>query len=279
MIFEGFKSDLDTAFKALTPMIIVIIPGVNRFGGSFFVDSIVTGNWSEFVVTDVVTYMDANYRTLPRSAARGIAGHSMGGFGALDIAMRHADTFGSVFAMSAGLVGAQGIEDTQIFDSTAHIKSFIAATDSIKNLSKPAALLALDRANTDFNVGFDIAYGMAFAPLATPPYFEYPYRIIDDTLVRDDVILAKWEAGFGAVHQEIDTFKVNLSSLRAIGIDCGINDEYQWIVRGCSYFNSALTAAGISHSYTTHQGRHSDQIRSRVLDMMLPFFAQHLKGK
>ncbi len=117
---------------------------------------------------------------------------------------------------------------------------------------------------------------MAFAPKETPPFFEYPYTLVDNILVRDDAIWAKWEAGFGNVHHEVQEFSENLSSLRAIGIDCGVNEEYQWIKRGCDYMGAELTAADIEHTYTTHAGKHQDQLRSRILNFMLPFFSEHL---
>ncbi len=66
-------------------MIVVTAPGQHRFGGSFYVNSPVTGNWEDLIVTDIVGYVDTHYRTLAQSASRGIAGYSMGGYGALRI--------------------------------------------------------------------------------------------------------------------------------------------------------------------------------------------------
>ncbi|MFO1388260.1 alpha/beta hydrolase [Cellvibrio sp.] len=278
MINMALPNDLDLAVSSSAPMIIVIISGVNRFGGSFFVNSSVTGNWSDFVAKDVVNYVDTHYRTIPKSSGRGISGHSMGGFGALNIAMRNPDVFGAVFSISPGLVGAKGIEDTQIFDSTSHIKSFITIIDPFKNVNDSAALNALDSYSQSFDIGFDIAYGMAFAPAKTPPYFEYPYKLVNSSLVRDDVIMAKWEAGFGNIHNEVAEFSANLGSLKAIGLDCGLNDEYQWILRGCDYYNTELKAAGINLAYTTHSGMHQDKIRQRIIDVMLPFFSKNLNN-
>lgn len=73
---------------------------------------------------DLVTYVDANYRTLPNAGARGIAGFSMGGFGAIDLAMRHPDVFGAVYALSAGLMAPNGLETTQMFDDDADVADF-----------------------------------------------------------------------------------------------------------------------------------------------------------
>lgn len=273
MLGVSIPGDMNTAYTSLQPSIIVVIHGVNRFAGSFFVDSAVTGKWSDFILKDVVGYMDSNYRTLPHSRSRGIAGHSMGGFGAMNLAMRHPEVFGSVFSLSPGLMGGNGLQELQIFDTEAHIKAFIAAAAPIKNLGAADALTALSGLH-DFY--FDIAYGMAFAPSLTPPYFEYPYTLVNNSLVRDETIWAKWEAGFGAVHSEVQEFSGNFALLNGIGIDCGVKDEYEWIVRGCAYFDAELTAAGLTHTYTTHNGKHQDELRSRVLTQMLPFFSQHL---
>ncbi len=272
MLNVSIPGDFNAAFNTLSPAIVVVVDGFNRFAGSFYVNSSTTGNWADFVAKDVVDYVDAHYRTIPHSRARGIGGHSMGGFGALDLAMRNPDIFGAVFALAPGLVGSVGLADTQLFNNQTHIKSFLASIKAA-SLQEPAAALTSLLQNPEY---FDIAYGMAFAPKATPPFFEYPYTLVDNVLVRDDAIWAKWESGFGAVHTEVDEFKQNLLALNAIGIDCGVNDEYQWIKRGCDYFDAELTAAEIEHVYTTHTGRHQDVLRSRVLSFMLPFFSEHL---
>lgn len=272
MLGVAIPGDLEQANAALNPAIVVIVDGRNAFDGSFYVNSPVTGNWGDYVSKDVVDYIDAHYRSIPNRRARGVAGHSMGGFGALDLAMRHPEVFGSVFAMAPGLVGAKGIVDTQMFDSYTHISNFLASLALVNKSDSVLALNALHQ-NPD---QFDIAYGMAFAPSLTPPYFEYPYSLDNTKLVSDAQVLAKWESGFGAIHSEVAEFATNLESLNGIGIDCGLNDEYAWIPRGCSYYDAELAAANITHSYTTHSGSHQNRLRERILQVMLPFFSQHL---
>jgi pimeloyl-ACP methyl ester carboxylesterase len=88
-----------------------LVGGNNALSGSFYVNSPVTGNWEDAIATDLVAYVDGAYRTLPTAASRGMAGHSMGGFGALSIAMHHPEVFGAVYAMSPGLFGASGARD------------------------------------------------------------------------------------------------------------------------------------------------------------------------
>ncbi len=268
--------DLDTAFETLNPMIIVIVNGLNTFGGSFYTDSTSTGQWSTFLVDDVVPYIDAHFRTIPTRDARGIAGHSMGGFGALDNAMRHSDVFGSVFAMAPGLFDENGLANSQMFASEDHIRSVISLLGEI-TASDPEAGIA--HLAADASSAFDIGYGMAFAPTEVFPYFEYPYTLAaDGTLVRDDAIWARWEAGFGNVAAETVEFGDAWSSLLGIGIDCGSNDEYRWIPEGCAYLDAQLTAAGIEHQYTTHTGDHGSRNHERILEHMLPFFSDIFAG-
>jgi len=59
--------------------------------------------YEDYVVRDLVHWVDAHYRTRADRAARGIGGLSMGGFGALSLAMRHPDVF-SVAVSHAGAV-------------------------------------------------------------------------------------------------------------------------------------------------------------------------------
>ncbi len=60
--------------------------------------------YEDFFIREFVPYIDHHYRTLAEPGARGISGLSMGGYGALHLAMRHSDVFGSVSAHSAVLL-------------------------------------------------------------------------------------------------------------------------------------------------------------------------------
>ena len=52
--------------------------------------------WGDYITEDVVSTIDKRYRTLPDPASRAIGGLSMGGLGALNLAMQHPDVFGVV---------------------------------------------------------------------------------------------------------------------------------------------------------------------------------------
>jgi S-formylglutathione hydrolase FrmB len=50
-------------------------------------------NYETYITKDLVAWIDKTYRTKATRASRGIAGLSMGGYGALMLAMRHGDEF------------------------------------------------------------------------------------------------------------------------------------------------------------------------------------------
>ncbi len=72
---------------------------------SWYFDSPVepTYRYETFVSSELVQYIDKQYRTKAEAKQRGITGLSMGGHGALYLATRHADVFGAAASMSGGV--------------------------------------------------------------------------------------------------------------------------------------------------------------------------------
>ena len=60
--------------------------------------------YEDFVVEEFLPFIEHRYRTRRGRAARGVEGISMGGYGALHLAFRHPELFGSVSAHSAALI-------------------------------------------------------------------------------------------------------------------------------------------------------------------------------
>jgi S-formylglutathione hydrolase FrmB len=82
------------------PFIVVVVNGSGPFGGSFYANSPSTGMWRDYVTREVVPLVDAKFRTIADRGHRMIAGFSMGGFGALDLAFREPEEFGAVWAIA-----------------------------------------------------------------------------------------------------------------------------------------------------------------------------------
>lgn len=258
----------------LDEMILVVVSGTNQLGGSFFVNSPVTGNWEDFIVQDVVGYIDSHYRTIPETASRGLAGHSMGGFGALNLAMRHPDVFAAVYSMSPGLFDPNGLAESQMFARQATITSFVDYNRNVMEMPPDEAARMIFRSPQQFT----LAYGYAFAPNpgGHPPYYEYPYTEVNDELVKDEELWKKWDAGYGGIPEKVAQYRQNLLLLKGIAVDYGTLDQYAWIPKGCVYFGEQLTQAGIPVQIESFDGGHQNELGTRIREHMLPFFSKLL---
>ena len=100
---QGFRlhEAVQAAAEAGNPMIMVMPDGFSKLRGGFYSSSPTVGDYESFVADDLVGWVDANYRTLAARASRGLAGHSMGGYGTARIAMKHPEVFSSIYMMSA----------------------------------------------------------------------------------------------------------------------------------------------------------------------------------
>jgi S-formylglutathione hydrolase FrmB len=261
------------AADAVLP-IFVVVSGVNSFGGGFYVNSPVTGNWEDAIAVDLVGYVDANYRTLAQRQSRGIAGHSMGGYGSISLAMRRADVFGALYSMSPGLFDANGMQDTFGTLALTGMAADLGAAAAGKTGADLADALKLAAAGAS---QFGVAYGLAFAGNPSSPILmDFPFSSKDGQSVRDDKAWARWEGGFGNLAAKVKQYATALKSLSGIVIDYGTADENAWIPRGSHYFVGLLKDAGIAAEERTYDGGHNEQIDARLLSQVLPFMQQKL---
>ena len=99
---------IEGAFAQGAQEAIVVLPDSKTVhNGSMYSSSATTGDFENFVAKDVVAYIDAHYRTIPKRGSRGLVGHSMGGYGASRIGMKHSDVFGSLYIMSPCCMSAR----------------------------------------------------------------------------------------------------------------------------------------------------------------------------
>lgn len=78
---------------------IIVTPGA---GNSWYVDNGSVA-WETALVDDLLPAIDARFRTIQGRAGRAIAGLSMGGYGAMHLALRHPDQFAAVASLSGAL--------------------------------------------------------------------------------------------------------------------------------------------------------------------------------
>jgi S-formylglutathione hydrolase FrmB len=238
-----FKTAIDEAFEACgREAIIVEVTGANKLGGSFYVNSPVTGNWEDFTVRQAIETVEGRFRAIRDKAARGLFGFSMGGFGAANLGMRHPDVYGSVFILSGGLFDENGLRN----------------------------------AMGDWAYGdFKSAYGAAFAPAMDKPE---PHADIPsfDGSAADNLVVAKWENGFGNLKGKIAEYLAKKDRLQAIHIEYGTSDGYKWIPAGCEYLARLLKENTIPCELTTFSGGHSIT-RGTMSGSVIPFFCRNLR--
>lgn len=259
-------------------MILVGVSGDNALGGSFYVDSPVSGRWASAIVDDVVGAIDQQYRTLATPASRGIAGFSMGGYGALALAMENPDVFGAVYALSPGLFAPGGLAESQMFADPTVVADFLAGQQELAAMSPQDAAAELPRVMArSGDLRFSAAYGAAFAPNpdGPPPWIRYPITVAGGDV--DSQVWELWEAGFGGLATKANGSRDDLLTLRGIVIDYGMQDSYAWIPPGCEYLHEQLDRAGIPNLLESFQGGHGP-VGPRAGEIMLPFFADVLDG-
>jgi enterochelin esterase-like enzyme len=96
-----FVDTLDAAIRAgHMPATIAVLP--NGLYDSWFVDSVDGSQPVESVIIkDLIPHVDKTWRTIPDRRARALEGFSMGGWGALHLAFKYPELFGSVTSVSA----------------------------------------------------------------------------------------------------------------------------------------------------------------------------------
>jgi len=292
--FQGLniQTSMDSLVKtgSIDEMIFVVANGRNFLGGSFYVNSPVTGNWEDFIIKDVVGFVDKNYRTLSTVASRGICGSSMGGFGAINLAMLHPDIFSAAYSLSPGIFDEDGLTNQGMFVPEENITRYLSKQEEFDAMPEEEAKAAfkafvaeLYAARTLYQYfwAFSYAYGAAFSPNPSKgvPYIDYPYIRNNSGLRLDRNLLKNYINGFGGQREKVRAHKDNFLKLKALTIDSGKNDFYKWIVQGSRYYSRLLNEAGIPYEFVSHDGGHEDRLRERVENHLLPFFSEHLDSE
>lgn len=256
------RLSMDSLIHAgLSKEMIVVTPDAdNPFDGGFYRNSPVTGNWEDYIFRDVVEFIDRKYRTIRNRQGRGIAGHSMGGYGALWIGMRHPEVFSAMYLVSPcclrdfGAVSQRGVGP---WKAALRVRS----VDSVLKAGFTADLL--------------IALAAVYSPNPSrPPLFvDFPNRLDGDSVVAIPEITDRWNAL--SPMKFVPRYAANLRRL-AIGFDAGRQDALKDIPISVTVLDSALTAMRIPHTAELYDGDHMTRIRSQLETKVFPFFSRNL---
>jgi S-formylglutathione hydrolase len=257
----------DTASKLMNAgtvqeMILVHPDAHTLYDGSMYSDSPTTGNWEDYITHDLVAYIDSHYRTIASPESRGLAGHSMGGYGTLRLAMKYPGIYSSIYAMSSCCLmnnpGASPASGTQASGTQ-------ASGAGVPTQSPQAA-----RAQGVFrNVRSAQAAAWSPDPTNPPKFFDLP---TEDGVTRPE-IAAKWVANSPLAF--VDQYVPNLKRYRAIAMDVGNQDN---LAATNKMMDESLTRLGVTHTFEVYEGTHGNRVKERFETKLLPFFSEHLSA-
>jgi S-formylglutathione hydrolase len=235
-------------------MILVMPNAYTIYQGSMFSNSATTGDWEGYVTHDLVAYIDSHYRTIATPAGRGLAGHSMGGYGTIRLAMKYPDVFSSIYVLSACCLTANLNPQGRGF----------AAAEAIHT---PADVAGAGRGPITM-----LAEAAAWSPNPKNPPFFFDLPVKDGKV--QPAVAARWVAN--APLSIIDQYISNLRKLHAIAIDVGDKDG---LSSSNKELSGILTQYDIPHVFEIYDGDHTNHIALRVETKVLPFFSKNLKFK
>ena len=247
----------------IKPMIAVMPDCFTHFGGSQYINSSATGRYEDYLIEEIVPFVDENFRTIRDKNSRAVMGKSSGGYGALIMAMRHADIFGLACSTSGDCYFefcyfpgiAEGFNSIA-GDPRALVEKFWRE-DARKGKNDFAALNTIGMSvcyspNPDAELGFDLPFDLKTG--------EIRYDVWQRWLEHDPVRLVE-------KHAE------NLKSLKLLFIDAGTKDEFH-LDLGARILSQKLKENGVQHIHEEFDDGHFNI--SYRYNRSLELISQHL---
>ena len=264
-----WDSLLDQAIldEKIKPVILVLPNQYTQYQGSWYTNSDLTGLWADFTSKELVNFIDDNFRTLAKRGSRGLAGHSMGGFGAIKLGMLYPAVFSSIYALSPALLGLE--------------KDIGPDANIFKKINEITTKQELFNGYNFLESGI-ISAARAFSPnLKKPPFYvDLPYEYRNESFIDKKDIITIWQDNLPLYM--VDDYLENLKSLKALKLDWGRNDGLTHIPFTSKMFSEKLEKYGIQHFAEEYIGGHNDKIYSadgRVVNELIPFFDMYLEFK
>jgi hypothetical protein len=255
--------DRAIADGVIRKFILVAVDMNTPLGSSWYVNSSATGNWEDFMIQEIVPYIDANFKTLPNRDSRGIAGIFIGGYGAIRFGMRHPDVFGTVYAMHpVGTGTGVGISMT--------IPKWDILTDA----------KYMDDVKKDGGTRIFTTMFQAHLPDPDKPplFIDLLARQENGRLLIDSNLMDRFRNHF-YLETLIPQYADNLKSLRAFKFDWSRNDANFDHVYANQAFTRKLNEFGVAHEAEEYTGPFDESnwgVNGRFYTEVLPFFQKHM---
>ncbi|HUF05593.1 MAG TPA: alpha/beta hydrolase-fold protein [Aridibacter sp.] len=267
--FDTIPSLMDKGIQgsAFGEFIVVMPDGRTNWFGSFYVNSSVTGNWDDFFSKELISFIDLKYRTIADADHRAVAGHSMGGYGALSLGMKHPEVFRTVYAMNPAVMDWGG--------------DLTIATPSFANVLKAKTREELMSTGNLYDVGL-ITIAQAFSPNPEKPpfYCDLPYKLEGGRMVPNEPAFTKWAER--SPIRMVREYRSNLAKLEGLKFDSGHDDEFRFIPVNSRRLSSELTNNGIEHFFEEYNGDHRNRLwgrHGRLYTEVMPFVWARIEAR
>ncbi len=240
--------DGPTPEENISPMIAVMPNGNSSwYGGlTWWTNSPLHGMIEDYVLNDIIAYVDSTYNTYDMPELRAIMGHSMGGYGAMKIALKHPDIFSAV--------GTHG----GVVDLTASMERVIPLILDENDGAGPF--------DPEAGVWTEILYNMsgAFSPdMESEPYF-VDLPIENDGAYIDETWQLWRQKDPTRIASELTT-----ETQPEILLQCGTSDILWLPVNEA--FHDSLGIIGLNSTFIEHIGDHNNALGQRF-PVTLAFF-------
>lgn len=253
------RMDKLIAAGTIKPMIAVMPNCFTYYGGSQYINSTATGRYEDYLIEEIVPFVDANFRTDQTRESRAVMGISSGGYGSLVMGLRRADLFALVCSISG-----------DAYFEHCYPSDFAKACRLIKG--DPKAFMKKfwseeKKGKDDFAALNTIGMAACYSPNGTD--FDLPFDL-EAGEIRSD-IWQKWleHDPVRLVEKHVE----NLKSLKLLYLTAGTRDEFA-LDLGAKILSRKLRDHGINHIHEEFDDGHFS-IGYRY-DRSLEVISQHL---
>ncbi|MBA3943277.1 MAG: esterase [Herpetosiphonaceae bacterium] len=263
------QQQIDTLIAhGMTEIIMALPDCTTRYGGSQYINSAATGQYEDYLIDELVPFVDVHYRTLPGSQHRAVLGKSSGGYGAMIHGMKHPDVFSAIACHSGDMAFdlcyrpdfpklSSRLAANQ-YDPQAFFEEFLAkpkksgADGAALNILAMAACYSPNPAATGLPIDFPIdLYTCELRPTVWARWLEH-----------DPVEL-------------VPNYAANLKQLKLLFIDCGTRDEFN-LQYGARILVERLKRWDVSYEHQEFDDDHRSI--SYRYDVSLPRLVQQIAG-
>ena len=248
------KDQLDNLLASgkIGPMIVVMPDMWTRFGGSQFINSDGMGRYEDYLIEEIIPFVDAHYRALPGREHRGVFGRSSGGFGAITQAMHHPELFNAVACQSGDLYF-----DYACIPGLSRMHQNLAKFDGLDAFIRDIPTIR-PKGSAFWDLIMTVCWAAAFGGNPDAPHgFDLPIDPNTGALIPS--VWARWLAHDPIRKVDEPAYADALRQIDCVFIDAGQFDEYQLQV-GARVLHQKLDALHIPHMYEEypdgHRGTH-----------------------